>query len=348
MTQIENPNANKENLPLFPFQNNPPKLISKQQTKPKPSKKQSSKSTKRTNDIINYYLKIENLHTFNEYCPFHFSLSQSISQNNSIPKTFLSKHTLQSNVRSQMVDWMLEVFTNYKSSDETFFLCIYIMDQYIMLTRSKLKNEDIYLIGITCIFIASKLEDLYPMRLGHILRICSNNFTENDIKQKELKIIKRINFNVINASIYYFVLCYFIDFKFDNEEEIIKNELETNINELEKICIYFAKMIVMNEIFYEYENSLTAVACVVYGFDVYRSIPQKLNENKEVFINDWIICVVNATEHSFDFIKTIYDKIGMLHSKLDYLEKTQKERYFISTLNPLQTDNTNSNEKKQT
>jgi hypothetical protein len=91
-----------------------------------------------------------------------------------------------------------------------------------------------------------------------------------------------------------------------------------------------------------------AVACVVYGFDVYRSIPQKLNENKEVFINDWIICVVNATEHSFEFIKTIYDKIGMLHSKLDYLEKKQKERYFISTLNPLQTDNTNSNEKKQT
>lgn len=345
MTEISVSNTNKDHSRLFPFQNEHTKRITKYLINSKHPNIHSSNFSSHNNNINIYYLKQESLRTFNEYGSFHYNISQSLSQSNCIPKSFLSKHTLQSNVRSQMIDWMLEVFTKYKSSEETFFLCVYIMDQYITLTRSKIKNEDIYLIGIACIFISSKIEDLFPMRIGHILRICSNNFTENEIKQKELHIIKKINFNIVNASIYYFVLCYFSDLKYDNEEEIKKNELEIEINELEKMCIYFAKMILMNEMFYEYDNSLIAIACVVYAFDVYRSIPQKLEESKESFINEWIICIVNATEHSFDYIKTIYDKIGMLHNKLDYLENVKKEKYYISSLNPFQCEDDKCNEQ---
>jgi hypothetical protein len=43
---------------------------------------------------------------------------------------FLGKHSISKDYRAKMVDWMVEVLTTFKTSDQTFFLAVNILDRY--------------------------------------------------------------------------------------------------------------------------------------------------------------------------------------------------------------------------
>ena len=75
-----------------------------------------------------------------------------------------------------MVDWMFEIFNAYECAIETFFLSVYIFDKYLCKTKLEIRNSDIHLLGITCIFLASKYEDVCPLNMEKILVICSQKF----------------------------------------------------------------------------------------------------------------------------------------------------------------------------
>jgi hypothetical protein len=64
-----------------------------------------------------------------------------------------------------MVDWMIEVLTNFKCDDQTFFLAISLLDRYFKLKNETREISDLHIIGVTCMFIASKYEDIYPLKM---------------------------------------------------------------------------------------------------------------------------------------------------------------------------------------
>jgi hypothetical protein len=47
------------------------------------------------------------------------------------PKQFLSEHSIPPGLRAKMVDWMVEVTSSYKCSDQTFFISTRIMDTFL-------------------------------------------------------------------------------------------------------------------------------------------------------------------------------------------------------------------------
>lgn len=64
-----------------------------------------------------------------------------------------------------MVDWMIEVFTNFKCDDLTFFIAVSLMDRYFMGCAKEQKIGDLHIIGVTSMFLASKYEDIYPLKM---------------------------------------------------------------------------------------------------------------------------------------------------------------------------------------
>ena len=64
-----------------------------------------------------------------------------------------------------MIDWMIEVLTNFKCRDLTFFLAAKIMDRYCYSTKTPKKISDLHTMGVTSMFISSKYEDIYPLRM---------------------------------------------------------------------------------------------------------------------------------------------------------------------------------------
>ena len=60
---------------------------------------------------------------------------------------------------------MIEVMCSYKCKNQSFFLAVNYMDRYFSLVKEEITPEKLHLIGVTCIFMASKYEDIYPFKL---------------------------------------------------------------------------------------------------------------------------------------------------------------------------------------
>jgi hypothetical protein len=92
-----------------------------------------------------------------------------------------------------MVDWMVEVLTTFKTSDQTFFLAINLMDRFFKHCDRQLTGSDLHISGIVCMFIASKYEDVIPLLMRTVInKIGHNKFEVPTIEEKELEILKAI------------------------------------------------------------------------------------------------------------------------------------------------------------
>ena len=77
----------------------------------------------------------------------------------------LVRHKITAPLRARMVDWKIEVLTNFKCDDQTFFLAVNLMDRYFKGKQEIREISDLHIIGVTCMFIASKYEDIYPLKM---------------------------------------------------------------------------------------------------------------------------------------------------------------------------------------
>ena len=51
---------------------------------------------------------------------------------------FLLRHSITSHLRAKMIDWMIEVLSSYKMSEECFFRSVQYMDTFFKKTNKKL------------------------------------------------------------------------------------------------------------------------------------------------------------------------------------------------------------------
>ena len=62
----------------------------------------------------------------------------------------LANHpTMNAPLRARMVDWMIEVLTNFKCDDLTYFLAVSMMDRYFKGSPNTLSVSDLHLVGVT-------------------------------------------------------------------------------------------------------------------------------------------------------------------------------------------------------
>ena len=147
-----------------------------------------------------YYLSREIALTIEKYGREMFSTVKENESKFLVPINFMDRHSLTPSARERMVDWMVEVFSVYKCDPGTFELAVHIMDCYISKSQKILYDEDIHLIGLTCIYISSKVEDIIPLRMSHIVKSLGHmTFNEKEIMEKEREIIKTIDFDLFTA-----------------------------------------------------------------------------------------------------------------------------------------------------
>ena len=70
---------------------------------------------------------------------------------------------------------MIEVLSEYKKKEQTFFLAIKIMDQYFQKTQKILEMSDLHLVGLTSMFLACKLEEIHPINLKNFTEVIAKN-----------------------------------------------------------------------------------------------------------------------------------------------------------------------------
>jgi len=233
-------------------------------------------------------------------------------------KNFLKQHKIHSQIRNKMIDWMFEVFDAYKSETQTFFLSVHYFDLYLSLHKSSLNDNNVHLLGIVCMFLASKIEDLCPFQMYHTkVKIGHGKFSEKEIKDKEKDILKIIEFKLVTATTYDFIKTYLYDLYVNNKEKIEELNVTKHLDSLENVAVFIGKMMLLSDEFSSYNHSIKAICCFILGFDILRSGSKTLNKDQTNFIREWMLFLINEGKYTQDEISYLYNKALDLYQKLE-------------------------------
>ena len=97
-------------------------------------------------------------------------------------------------MRAMLVDWLIDVHFKFKLKSDTLFLTIWLVDKYLSLKR--VKRNKLQLIGVTCMLIACKYEEIYSPEVFDFVYITENSYEKKDIIELEMEILTLLDFNV--------------------------------------------------------------------------------------------------------------------------------------------------------
>ncbi|XP_068626608.1 G1/S-specific cyclin-E [Battus philenor] len=116
------------------------------------------------------------------------------------PNMFDNHPNLQPRMRAILLDWLNEVCEVYKLHRETFHLTVDYVDRYLSNTDD-VKKGRLQLIGITCLFIAAKVEEVYPPKIGEFAYVTDGACTTDEILLEELLILKILSWSITPITI---------------------------------------------------------------------------------------------------------------------------------------------------
>jgi G2/mitotic-specific cyclin 1/2 len=110
------------------------------------------------------------------------------------PEYMASQKELAWSMRGILLDWLVQVHARFRLLPETLFLCVNIIDRF--LSARVVSLAKLQLVGITCLFIASKVEEIVAPSVSHFLHCADSSYTESEILLAERYVLKTIDWNL--------------------------------------------------------------------------------------------------------------------------------------------------------
>jgi hypothetical protein len=89
--------------------------------------------------------------------------------------------------RGFLVEWIIDVHRKFRLLPETLHVTISILDRYLSLVN--IKKQQLHMLGVAALLIATKYEEIYPPELKDLLNISENKFTKEEVLQMEFSIL---------------------------------------------------------------------------------------------------------------------------------------------------------------
>ena len=235
--------------------------------------------------------------------------------------------------------WMMQICEEFAFKRDTYYYACNYLDNYLTFSSEKIKNKKILeLIGITCISISGKIEEVQIPKLKEYKNSIDDTFKIKDIIEMEQKICLTLGWKLINTNINTWLNWYvcqwdlYIDSVDDikeklltyiNEEDIIyyKKTVDNSYYNYRKIC-QLVDLIILDYYSYNYDPRvlmavcLLVIICINYKFEYNfkkKNFKQKTEFSEYIFNKVYI----QFLSQSFDF--NFYDK--SIQNALEYVYK---------------------------
>lgn len=130
-----------------------------------------------------------------EYAPAMYAYLRTIEEGLVIKKDFLKGCSVNGKMRGVLIDWLVEVHTQFKLLQETLYMTVYIIDKYLQVEGLTIRRNKLQLVGVSAMFIASKVEEMYAPEINDFVYITDNAYSSAEIRQMELKLLNTLSFN---------------------------------------------------------------------------------------------------------------------------------------------------------
>jgi len=111
-----------------------------------------------------------------------------------VPYQFLKGKKVPPSNRRKLLDWLASVHLNFKLMPETLYLTKQLLDTY--LSSTNISNTVLQLVGVTCLWISAKFEEIYPPTMEDLLYVTDNIFDSHEMSECERSILKTMEFDV--------------------------------------------------------------------------------------------------------------------------------------------------------
>jgi hypothetical protein len=132
----------------------------------------------------------------------HKKQIESYFESLDIPRIFHEKDITFA-MRSLLVDWVIATHEKLNLCDDTLHLCIFIIDQF--LNERSISTNKLQLVGVTALFIASKIEEVVVPDLSSFSHMTDNQFSDVEIKKAEKYMLYTLDYNIKYVNPLYFL-----------------------------------------------------------------------------------------------------------------------------------------------
>ena len=101
---------------------------------------------------------------------------------------------INATMRGILVDWLVEVAEEYKLVPDTLFLSVAYIDR--CLSTQVVQRAQLQLVGVTCMLIAAKYEEIYAPQVDEFCYITDNTYTRDQVLDMERQVLALLSFEL--------------------------------------------------------------------------------------------------------------------------------------------------------
>ncbi|XP_057959362.1 cyclin-A2-1-like [Malania oleifera] len=154
-------------------------------------------------------------------------------------------------MRGILVDWLVEVSEEYKLVPDTLHLTVNLIDRY--LSQNHIEKQRLQLLGVTCMLIASKYEEICAPRVEEFCFITDNTYTREEVLKMESQVLNFLHFKLSVPTTKTFLRRFLQAAQVSSKVPCLELELLAN---------YLAELTLVEYSFLEFLPSLIAASAV--------------------------------------------------------------------------------------
>lgn len=149
---------------------------------------------------------VDNPQAVAEYAADIFVYLKEREQVGRVGDYMTQQEDLTEKMRAILVDWLVEVHWKFKLQQETLSLTVHLLDTY--LSKKQVKRQKLQLVGVTCMLLAAKHEEIYPPEIKDFVHVTDRAYTRQEILDMEVTVLNTIGFQLTHPSGRQFLMRY--------------------------------------------------------------------------------------------------------------------------------------------
>ncbi|XP_031499091.1 putative cyclin-B3-1 isoform X2 [Nymphaea colorata] len=139
-----------------------------------------------------------------EYVEDIYQFYWTMEAQSSLPADYMVIQTdITPRMRAILINWLIEVHMKFELMPETLFLMVELLDRF--LSANVIKKNDMQLVGLTTLLIASKYEDFWHPKVDDLISISSDSYTREEMLSMERFVLNKLRFRLNAPTPYVFM-----------------------------------------------------------------------------------------------------------------------------------------------
>lgn len=113
---------------------------------------------------------------------------------------------INNRMRGILVDWLVEVHYKFNLQAPTLWMCVNLLDRYLQ-KKCLLRNK-LQLLGVTCLLVACKFEEIYPPEVRDCVYITDKAYSREEVLAMEQSVLSELDYNLCVPTGYNFLTRY--------------------------------------------------------------------------------------------------------------------------------------------